>query len=152
MARARAGHDDRVVKPTGGGVREQAVHHHGHGGGQYASGHCLGKPLELAPHEQLDGHGHWQDEQGEQRQRTHHGDQGMRQPVARPCDVGLHAGRRGTGRHTGRRQRHDSAAGHEAAQQVEGPADAPLGLILDLDPGCLRCRHRTIVSPGHPAA
>ena len=89
VARARTGHDDRVVQPAGGGPGEQVIGHRGHGGGQDAGGHRLAQPPELAPDEQLDGHGHGQDEQGEQRHRGDHDHQRMRQPVARAHDIGL---------------------------------------------------------------
>jgi hypothetical protein len=147
VARARAGHDDRVVEPGDGGPREQVIGHRGHGGGQDAGGHRLAEPPELPPGQQLDGHGHGQDEQGEQRQRGRQHDQRMRQPAAGAHDVGLHAGHGGAGRDAGHRQGDDPGAGHDAAQQVDRLADAALELILDLDLAWLRCRHHTIVSP-----
>ena len=58
---------------------------------------------ELAPDEPLDGHGHGQYEQAEQRQRGCHDEQRMRQPAARIHDVGLHAGRGSAGRDAGHR-------------------------------------------------
>ena len=152
VARARTGHDDRVVEPAGGGPREQVVDHRRQDNGQDAGGRRLGEPPELAPDEQLDGHGHRQDEQGEQRQRSDHDEQRMRQPAARAHDVGLHAGRGGAGRDAGHRQRDDPDAGQDAAQQVDRLADAALELILDLDLAWLRGRHGTIVSPGRLAA
>ena len=88
---------------------------------------------ELAPDEPLDGHGHGQYEQAEQRQRGCHDEQRMRQPAARIHDVGLHAGRGSAGRDAGHRQHDDLDAGQDAAHQVDRLADTPLELILDLD-------------------
>ena len=96
VARARTGHDDRVVEPAGGGPCERLIDHRGHAGGQDAGGHRLAEPPEeLAPDEQLDGHGHGQDEQGEERHRTgHHDHRGNRwlastRPVCAPDVVAL---------------------------------------------------------------
>jgi hypothetical protein len=127
---------------------EQVIDHRGHGGGQHAGGHRLAQPPELAPDEQLDGHGHRQNEQSEQRHRTGHDNQRMRQPVARAHEVGLHTGRGGAGPDAGHGQRDDPETGQDTAQQVDRLADAALELILDLDLAGLRCRHATIVSPG----
>ncbi len=146
VAGARMGHDDRVVEPAGGGPGEQVIDYRGQGGGQDAGGHRLPQPPELAPDEQLDGHGHRQDEQREQRQRAGHDNKGMRQPASRAPHVGFHAGRGGAGRDASHQQRHDLDAGQHAAQQVGRLADAALELILDRDLAGLRCRHATIVS------
>ena len=145
VAGARMGHDDRVVEAAGGGPGEQVVDYRGHGGGQDAGGHRLPQPPELAPDEQLDGHGHRQDEQREQHQRAGHDNKSMRQPASRAHDVGFHAGRGGAGRDASHQQRHDLDAGQHAAQQVGRLADAALELILDRDLAGLRCRHATIV-------
>ena len=79
-------------------------------------------------------------------------EQRVRQPPARPDDIGLNPGRGGAGRDAGHRQRDDLDAGHDAAQQVDRLSDTALKLILDLDLGRLRWRHGTIVSPGRPGA
>jgi hypothetical protein len=88
---------------------------------------------ELALDEPLDGHGHGQYEQAEQRQRGCDDEQRMRQPAARIHDVGLHAGRGGAGHDGGHRQHDDLDAGQGAVHQVDRLADTPLELILDLD-------------------
>ena len=137
VARARTGHNDRVIESAGGGPREQVAGHRGHDDGQDAGGHRLGEPPELAPDEQLDGHGHRQDEQGEQHQRGDHDEQRVRQPAARTHNVGLHAGRGGAGRDAGHHQRHDPETGQHAAQQVDRLADAALELSSTaISPGC----------------
>jgi hypothetical protein len=68
--RARVGHDDRVVEPTGGLAAEKFVDRRGRGGGQDAGGHRFGQPPELAPGQELDGQGGGQDEQGDEGQRA----------------------------------------------------------------------------------
>ena len=93
---------------------------------------------ELTPGEQLDGQGHGQDEQGEQRQRARQREQRGRYVLARAHDVGLDGGRGGAGRDAGHGQRDDLDAGQDAAQQVDRLADAALKLILDLDLAWLR--------------
>ena len=138
LARARAGHGDRVVEPAGGLPAEQLVDDRRHGGGQDAGGDRLGEPPELAPGQELDGQGRGQDEQGDQRQRAGHLEQRGRHLPGRAHDVGLHGGRGRAGRDAGHGQRDDLDAGQGAAQQVDRLADAALEPILDLDLAWLR--------------
>ena len=138
VARARVGHDDRVVEPAGGLPAEQVVGHRGDGGGQDAGGHRFGQPPPLAPGEKLNGQGHRQDKQGEERQRARHREQRRRYVLARAHDVGLDGSRRRAGRDAGHGQRDDLDAGQDAAQQIDRLTDAALKLILDLDLAWLR--------------
>ena len=146
MAGTAAGHDDRVVERRGQTAPEQGVDERQHEHGQDAGRHRLRQAPRLADEEQLDGEGHRQDEQGEQRYRRRYREQRVRQPAFAVHDVGLHAGRGRGGRDAYPRQHDDLDAGQRAAQQVDWLPDAALELILHLDRARLRWRHDTMVS------
>jgi len=145
-------HDDRVVQLGGRGAGEQDVDDLGHDEGQHAGRHRFDEVPDLPPDELVDGQGHGQDQQREQRNRGRDVEQGARQPLARAHDVGLRSRRGGAGRDGGHYQHEDLDAGHDAAQPVDRLADPALELIGDLDGARLRWRHGMIVSPGRPAA
>ena len=169
-AGARPGHGERLVQQRGCVVAEQGVRHRHRHDRENGRARGLGQPSRLAPDELADGQGDRQQQQREQRHRPRGRQQRVRQPPARPHDVGLDTGGRGPGRDADRGQQDDLDAAHEAAHQIYRLADPAGKMILDQQRlrsrgrgrdrarGLVRRRarprrrHVTIVSPGQAAA
>ena len=125
-----ASHCEGGIEVRGGGQPQERICGQDHSERDRGGEHGLGEPMRLAAGQLADGQCHRQDQQRQGRREAEQGEQGARQPVSRRADVGFRA-RHGRECHQARagQQSNRDAAGNEA-QQIDGPADPALEVVV----------------------